>query len=192
MRKIITSVLCGIMLISMTSFGMVSTQKVQDFVYERDFEGISKIISNDWNAMFPHEDFESRDKLIERELSGKGLADQMCVKVLCKEEQVIGFVTFYKESSEVGRVRLVSIAQDFIKTDGVRKLLVAAVSDLFASGCTAAYLVTHKDNEKVSIYESVGFEKDETTERDLAWFEKVGLSVSDYPRYEVTEETFKA
>ncbi|MFC1842021.1 GNAT family N-acetyltransferase, partial [Candidatus Dependentiae bacterium] len=181
--------------LSIASCGMEDQrEQIVDFVYERDAEDISKIICDDWNWIFPHENIKHRDKALSKELWKKNRAGELNIKVLRNKERVIGLISFRKKSADVdrgGNIRIISIAKDFRGKGYDRKLIIAALNDLFDSGCTSAYLFTHKDNEKVRTYESLGFEKAEISQDDIAWFKEANISADDYPRYVVNKETFK-
>lgn len=174
---------------------------IVDFVYERDAQDVLKIIQDDWSWLFmsncPHYDFQY---VLQHMIPNEALRDRVGVgmlkmKVLREENQVRGFVTFYKEDSTLGRIRVISVSSDFREKGYGRKLTLAAVSDLFALGCETIYLFTHKKNEKVADYESVGFQEVAMPQDTILYFEENGISREEYAQYgcySVNKKTFKS
>ena len=195
MRKIIIPTIFMAIILSIASCGIKDQQEqIVDFVYERDAKDISKIIYDDWNWILPHEDFENREKALNKELWERNRTGELNIKVLRNKERVIGLISFRKKNVDVnksGNIRIISIAKDFRGKGYDRKLLIAVVNDLFNSGLTSPYLFTHKDNEKVRTYESLGFKKSKISQDTIEWFKKANISPDDYPRYVVNKETFK-
>ena len=191
MKKTIILIIFMAAIFSIVSYGMNGQQEqMVDFVYERDAEDVSKIIYDDWNWIFPHEDIKNWEKALSKELWEKNRAGELYIKVLRYNECTVGLVSFHKKNADVGRIRIVSIASAFRGKGYAKKLITAVLNDLFDLGCTSAYLFTHKDNKKVCTYESLGFKKAAKSQDDLAWFESASISADDYPRYVVTKETF--
>ena len=199
MKKMIILALLIATNFSITNFGMeVNQEQIVDFVYDRDAKDVLKIIQDDWNWLFtsdsPHYDPEH---VLQYEIPNKDLLerkDSLKMKVLHQKDRVIGFVTFYKENSDLGRIRLVSVSQDFRKKGFDRKLTSAAVNELFTLGCTSVYLFTHKKNEKVPTYESLGFQEDVMPQDAIVWFKEHKISIEEYAqyaRYSVNKKTFK-
>jgi len=191
MKKRVVLAIFVAMFFSMTSFCMKDQQEqIANFVYERDVEDVSKIIHDDWDQLLPHENFEDRENILNKELWEKNRTGELSIKVLRNKKRVMGLITFRKKTDVVGNVRIISFAEDFRGKGYERKLIIAVVDDLFDSGCTSAYLFTHKDNEKVKIYESLGFGKTEISQDSIEWFEKAGISADNYPKYVVDKKTF--
>lgn len=170
---------------------------VADFVFERDSNDVLSIMRDDWNWLFtndnPHYDPEyiMHHEIPNKELVAERYSDKLQMRVLRNNERVIGFVTFYNEDSGVGRVKLVSVTRHCDEKECGRRLVVAAVNALFDSGCTRAYLYTHKKNEKVAAYESLGFSEEQMPEATVSWFNKHGISADDYAYYSVDKTLFK-
>lgn len=196
MKKKIVSTIFVATIFSMTSFCIENYQEqIVDFVYERDVKDVFKIIHDDWDWLF-RKDLPNYDPnyILQYEIPNKELlakyGEKLKMKVFREKERVIGFVTFYKEDSDVGRVRLISVSQDFSEKECGKKLTIAAVNALFDLGCTSAYLFTYKKNEKVLVYENLGF-KEGMTEDVILWFKEAGVPIGDVAQYWVNKETFK-
>lgn len=187
------------MLFSMASFGIQRQQiHIEDFVYERDVEEVLKIIQNDWNALFTSiRPTYDQKYLLQNEVPGKEFAAEKYdgnfkMKVARKEEGVVGLVSFYEQDSGKGRIRLISVAQDCNEMGYDKTLTVAAIKGLFDAGCTSILLYTREDNEKTSMYESLGFHEIGLSDDDISWFEEIGIyheEYSKYTRYELKNGT---
>jgi len=196
MRKTIISTLFMAMSFSITSFAMGNQrEQIVDFVYERDAKDASKIIYDDWTWLLPHYDAnygtEYRNKILSEVLWEKNRSGKLNIKVLRNKKHVIGLISFYRENSCDGQIRIVSVAQNFRNRGCGRKLIIAAINELFDSGCTRTYLFTHKKNEKMSTYKSLGFKETEMFHDNILWFKEAEVPVDDYVKCVVTKETFK-
>lgn len=199
MSKNIILTICGAIIFSLSSSYIQCAQEHSvDFVYERDINDVLKIIQDDWHWLFTSKNptydaeyimqyFIPNPKLLEKK-------DVLKMKVLRNEECVLGFITFCKKDAEVGRIVLLSIAQRACGMGFDRTLIVTAINDLFREGCTSIYLFTHKKNEKVCTYESLGFQEDALPQEAISWWEENHIPAEEYAqyaRYSVNKQTFK-
>jgi len=195
-KNVILTIFGAIIFSIPNSYIKCAQENIVDFVYERDIKDVLKIIQDDWRWLFtskyPTYDPEyilqhmvPNPKLLERQ-------DALKMRVLRNEECVLGFVTFYKEDAEIGRICLLSLSQD-AKSYG-RTLAITAINELFNIGCTNIYLFTHKKNEQVFTYESLGFQEDVIPQDTVLWWKENKISVEEYTqyaRYSVNKQTFK-
>lgn len=164
-------------------------EQVKDFVYERDIKDVLQIFQQDWKWLFTkvNPDYDQtyvlQHEIPNKELLVESPERELKMKVFRNQDRVVGFVSYYKENSDVGRVRLVSILQECREKECDKKLTTAAVKDLFDSGCTSAYLYTDKRNEKVPMYESLGFNEDKLPEASILWYKEQGFTPEEYAQY---------
>lgn len=200
-NKILISILFMTTLCAKPVFCCSQNQaQVVDFVYEKDVQDVLQIIQEDWkwlftkvNPTFDHA-YVLQHEIPNKELLVEKPDRELKMKVFRIQERVAGFVSYYKENSDLGRVRLVSISQEFREKECDKKLTIAAVRDLFDLGCTSVYLYTDKRNEKVHMYESLGFKEDKMPEDSILWYKEQGFTPEEYAQYalySVNQKTFR-
>jgi len=142
-------------------------EKIVDFVYERDAQAVLKIIKDDWYWLFmpPYSFPESPEYILKHRSPGpepENVAHRgkLKIKVLRENDEVAGFVTYYKENFDTGEVQLLAVAPKFRKRGYGRRLIGYAIKKLFSMGCKKVSLLTRKDDHKARrLYERIGFKE---------------------------------
>ncbi|NRB22040.1 GNAT family N-acetyltransferase [Candidatus Dependentiae bacterium] len=160
---IAAAVLGGFLLYQYTPTAPITSNGIENFQDDRDTQDILRIMKDDWYLLIESEDYSAEHMLKHRapsqyepEYFGK-----MRIKVLRKDDKVVGFVTYYLQKTYQGHILFLVIDKDYRGRGYAQKLIHYALQDLKRMGAAYVRLVTRVENLAAQkLYsEKLGFEE---------------------------------
>ncbi|MFC1845607.1 GNAT family N-acetyltransferase [Candidatus Dependentiae bacterium] len=149
---------------------------VVDFVDDRDTNQVLKIFYDDWYWLVREPLNQVNDPvfMIEHRSPSRGWPKEhngtLDINVIRQDDQVAGFVFYFKVSAYLGRVSFLAVAPAFRRRGYGRMLLEHAIKKMFNAGCKKVSLFTLQKNPARRIYERVGFKERWHDQQDDAIF----------------------
>ena len=144
--------------------GIYYYQQQQGPIYEfndqRDTQDITDLMKQNWYWLINSNDYQVDFMLKRRAPTHKNprYFGALQIKVLRKEGQFIGFVTYYKKSAYEGTVLFLAVKSEFRGKRYAQLLLDYAVNDLKKRGADYVTLVTRPNNVNAqAVYVRDGF-----------------------------------
>lgn len=149
--------------------------EIQDFNEERDTADILKIFDENWYWLVEGNDYDPVAMLktktpSTREPRYKG---QLHIKVLRKDDQFIGFTTYYLRAPGQGQVQFLAVNPEFRGKGYGEQLMNYALQGLKKLGAQTISLVTRTINYPAQkVYKKTGFTEVYRNENGLVFFER--------------------
>jgi len=136
---------------------------IYDFVYERDSQSILKIFDKDWYWLVE----ESRETYSAEFMLTKRSRDKnpknfgtLIIKVAQENDQLAGFVAYYRKSLVRGCLLFLGVADEFKRKGYGKQLAEYAVKDMLSMKMSVIELVTRVNNTRArSLYKKLGFKE---------------------------------
>ena len=137
---------------------------ISSYTPERDRQFILDEFKAHWSFLVQTADYDvpflidtASPNKYEVKYFGKGI-----IKMLCHEAKPIGFIVYYMEAPQQGRILFLDIANEYQGKHLAEKLLEYACQDLKKRGAKIVKMFTYYKNERAQkLYKRVGFKEAE-------------------------------
>ncbi len=154
----------------------------QEDIYEynaaRDENDVHRLIKDNWHWLIATPDYYFKDKIdfilhnMAPSMYEPRYFGKLKIKVMRKDDQLIGFVAYYKKSFYVGQILFLCVDEKYRGKRFAQILLEAALEELKKEGCQLARLPTRTTNLKAqAVYVRSGFTEYERDE-GYVYYEK--------------------
>jgi ribosomal protein S18 acetylase RimI-like enzyme len=145
--------------------------EIKEYNHEKDFDKILTIIDKNFFWLFSGFSKETAiaditKTFIEKKILVKetNKYSDYTIKVLYCDDDLAGFVTYYKFFDQIGRVLFLCVDEKYRRFGFAKKLLENSIEDLFNKNIDKVFLITRLENVKAqNLYKKFGFME---TERD--------------------------
>lgn len=139
------------------------TPHIYEFSYDRDMPAISRLFEQDWYWLIPGDrDSYSPEEAFRYRAPHQNLlyAGRLAVKVMRKQNELIGFVAYYLKNPTVAFLNFVIVDPVFRGKGYADRLVKYAVDDMIRRGVKKIMLQTRPSNIKArKLYKRLGFQE---------------------------------
>lgn len=143
-------------------FASFSQNSISDFNDKRDTCDVLALMKDNWYWLISSPDYQADFMLRERAPSHKDPVyfGKLIIKVLRKNNQLVGFTAYYKKTESQGHILFLAIDESFRRGGYASQLFDSAVDDLRKMGAKWVRLVTREGNSRArSLYKKMGMEE---------------------------------
>lgn len=137
---------------------------IEQFVYERDAQGIFNIFDQNWYWLMPSSKETYSPDYVPYVFRNRAPGanpfyhNKLQVKVIRDNDSLLGFTAFYKKTKDIGQLLFLAVDEKARGKGLGEKLVRHALNELKKQNTTQINLVTRTDNTKAQrIYTKVGF-----------------------------------
>ena len=141
---------------------------IEEFNYKRDRTGIINNLREDIYWLIETPETFDIEYMLRTKSPNKipALYGKLNIKVLRDNNQLVGFVAYYKLIPDLCHILFLSVNKAFRGKNYGKKLLNCAIHDLFRTGCSSVNLIVRTNNTRAKkIYKDFGFKESYQTKQ---------------------------
>ncbi len=133
---------------------------VRSFEYNNHLIPLTNLLKDNWDVLAPGIEYDKKmiDLTFKDHISLTFYPKNLIIKVLQKDKQIIGFITYLISWENTGHIELFAINNNFQRHGYGTQLVTYAINDLQQMGATSINICVSEKNRKAqALYYKLGF-----------------------------------